>query len=258
MGEGAEGEGAWGEGGQAKLDYDHRADAYARHRRIHLGVLRALIESGRFGAKARVLDVGCGTGNYAAALMAETGCAVCGIDPSREMLGHARANAAGAALVQGNAECLPFADGAFDVVMSTDVIHHIGDRAAYFTEAARVLRPGGSIVTVTDSPEDIRRRRPLSSHFPETVAVELQRYPAIELLLGEMRQAGFADLRLEEVERRYDLVDLQPYRDHAFSSLLLIEEDAFARGMARLAADLARGSIPGVSPYTLIWGALPA
>jgi SAM-dependent methyltransferase len=205
-----------------------------------------------------VLDVGCGTGNYAAALMAETGSAVCGIDPSRKMLEHARENAAGAALAQGHAERLPFADGAFDMVMSTDVIHHIGDRVAYFAEAVRVLRPGGGIVTVTDSPEDIQRRRPLSSHFPETVAVELRRYPAIELLVEEMRQAGFVDLRLEEVERRYDLVDLQPYRDRAFSSLLLIDEDAFARGMARLAADLAQGPIPCISPYTLIWGAIPA
>jgi SAM-dependent methyltransferase len=248
-----------GGGGESlPLDYDHRADDYARHRRIHPGVLRALVDSGWFGATARVLDVGCGTGNYAAALMGETGCAVCGIDPSREMLGHAHASTAGAALVQGNAERLPFADAAFDVVMSTDVIHHMGDRVAYFAEAARVLRPSGSIVTVTDSEQDIRRRRPLSSHFPETMAVELRRYPSVESLLEEMRRAGFAELRLQDVERRYDLVDLQPYRDRAFSSLLLIGEDAFARGMARLAADLARGPIPCVSPYTLIWGTLPA
>ena len=50
----------------------------------------------------------------------------------------------------------------------------------------------------------------------------------------------------------------QQTANHAFSSLLLIDEDAFARGMARLEADLARGPIPCVSPYTLIWGTLPA
>ena len=240
-----------------RLGFDGRVAEFARHRKVHPVVLQHFLGSGLFGPDTRVLDVGCGTGNYAAALTESTNCRVSGIDPSRQMLERAREAASWESLAQGSAESLPFADDSFDVVMSTDVIHHIGDRDAYFREAARILGPGGHVVTVTDSHDDIPRRRPLSSHFPETVAIELQRYPPIPRLLTEMRRAGFIESRLVAVGHDYELDDIQAYRDRAFSSLLLIEEEAFRRGIDRLEADLARGPIPCVSLYTVIWGAQP-
>jgi len=240
-----------------QLDYDARAAEYARHRKIHPEVLRQFIASGLFRPETRVLDVGCGTGNYAAALTAATSCRVSGVDPSGRMLEWACDAAPWDSLVRSGAESLPFSDDAFDVVMSTDVIHHILDRNAYFREAARVLRPDGRLVTITDSHDTIPRRRPLSSHFPETVDVELQRYPPVPTLLEEMARAGFIEPRLVEVSRDYDLEDIQAYKDRAFSSLILIEEEAFRRGISRLEADLALGPIPCVSLYTMIWGALP-
>jgi ubiquinone/menaquinone biosynthesis C-methylase UbiE len=241
----------------SRLDYDGRVEAFVRHRRVHPEVLQQLLGSGYFGPETLVLDVGSGTGNYAAALTAATNCRISGVDPSGRMLKQARDAAPWEALVQATAESLPFADKSFDIVMSTDVIHHIGDRDAYFREAARVLRPGGQIVTVTDSHDDIPRRRPLSSHFPETVDIELQRYPPVPRLLSEIGHAGFVEPRLVQVSHEYDLADIQPYREREFSSLHLIEEEAFRRGISRLEADLADGPIPCVSLYTIIWGTLP-
>jgi ubiquinone/menaquinone biosynthesis C-methylase UbiE len=180
-----------------------------------------------------------------------------GIEPSPQMLDRARCAAPWEALVQGTAELLPFADDALDLVMSTDVIHHIGDRDAYFREAARVLHPGGQIVTVTDSHDDIPRRRPLASHFPETITVELDRYPPVPQIRNEMGRAGFTSACLRQVSHDYELRDIQAYRDRAFSSLLLIDERAFARGIARLEADLTQGPIRCRSLYTLIWGTKP-
>ena len=241
-----------------RLDFDLRAEVYARHRKLHPGVIEALVGSGLYGPGSRVLDVGCGTGNYAAALTAATNCRISGLDPSARMLDQARDAAPWVSLLQGSAENLSFADGSFDVVMSTDVIHHIANRDAYFREAARVLRPGGHIVTVTDSHDDIPRRRPLSSHFPETVEVEQRRYPPVSLLLTELARAGFGDLRLNQVDYEYDLVDIRPDRDRAFSSLHMIEEDEFRRGITRLEAELARGPVSCISLYTIIWGTMPA
>jgi ubiquinone/menaquinone biosynthesis C-methylase UbiE len=240
-----------------RLDFDGRVEEFVRHRRVHPEVLQQLLGSGYFGPGTRVLDVGCGTGNYAAALTMATGCRVSGLDPSQRMLDWARDAAPWESLAQGCAESLPFGDDSFDVVISTDVIHHVGDRDAYFSEAARVLRPAGHIVTVTDSHDTIPRRRPLSSHFPETVKIELQRYPPVPRLLEEMARAGFTEPRLVDVSHNYELDDIQAYNDRAFSSLLLIEDEAFRRGIDRLEADLARGPIPCVSLYTVIWGELP-
>lgn len=240
--------------GSPRLDYDTLAADYARHRQVHPGVLRALIATGGITAASRVLEVGCGTGNYLHAVRDLTGCEAWGIDPSAEMLARARERGDGVTLLRGRAERLPVPDAAFDLVFSVDVIHHVSDRPAYVAEARRALRPGGRICTATDSHDDIPRRIPLSTYFPEIVAVELARYPAIPTLRAEMAQAGFTDLHEDHVELRYDLTNAQPYRDRAFSSLHLIDHDAFARGLARMEADLARGPITGRSLYTLLWG----
>jgi ubiquinone/menaquinone biosynthesis C-methylase UbiE len=237
-----------------RVDYDQRAEEFARYRTVNAAVLQELLSGVSLDRESRVLDVGCGTGNYAAALTESTGCRMFGVDPSEQMLARARGAAPWESLLHARAEKLPFDDNSFDLVMSTDVIHHIDNRDAYFHEAARVLRPGGHIATVTDSHDDIPRRRPLSSHFPETVAIELRRYPPVLRLLAEMEQAGFTEPRVVEAARPYDLTDIQAYRERAFSSLLLIDDDEFQRGIERLEADLAHGPIPCISRYTIIWG----
>jgi ubiquinone/menaquinone biosynthesis C-methylase UbiE len=237
------------------LDYDRLAADYARHRQVHPGVLRSLAAA---TVASRFLEVGCGTGNYLLALYDLTGRTGIGLDPSREMLGRARHRDGGAPLVRARAESMPFADGSFDLVFSVDVIHHISDRSGFFGEARRVLRRGGLCCTVTDSADDIRRRSPLSLYFPETVEMELVRYPAIEVLRQEIADAGLATLDTTFVELEYELTDLSPYRDRAFSSLHLISAEAVARGVARMAADLARGPIAARSLYTLVWGRRPS
>jgi ubiquinone/menaquinone biosynthesis C-methylase UbiE len=238
------------------MDYDQLAGAYARHRGVHPGVFQRLIERGEVTTLSRVLEVGCGTGNYLTAIQSVTGCSAVGVDPSEGMLATARQQASMLTWLQGSGERLPLDDASVDLLFTVDVIHHIGDRAAFFREAGRVLRPGGRLCTATDSEEDIHRRRPLSSHFPETVEYELARYPRIATLQAEMTAAGFAQIDTERVERTYDLTDAQPYRDRAFSSLHLIPAEALERGLARLEADLTAGPVPALSLYTLIWGSV--
>ena len=236
------------------LDYDALAAAYARNRRIQPGVLRLLIETGKIGPASAVLEVGCGTGNYSIALREATGCSVTGVEPSAEMLAVAQARRSATEFRQGRAEALPVTDASCDLIFSVDVIHHVSDRAAFFREAARILHPGGRLCTVTDSPEDIRRRRPLSSHFPESVAIELARYPSVEVLRAEMAAAGFGSIWTETTELSYPLTDMQSYRERAYSALHLIPDDAFQRGVDQMERELRAGSITALSLYTLVWG----
>jgi len=237
-------------------DYDALAADYARHRRTHPGVLERLADGLAF--TSRVLDVGCGTGNYTVALETAVGCECWGVDPSKEMMAAARSRAASGRFKAGGAERLAFPAGFFDRVFSVDVIHHVEDRAACYREAFRVLSAGGLVCTVTDSEEIIRQREPLSTHFPETIEVELGRYPRIDELRWLMRKAGFRELREEVVAFRHALTDLQRYRAKAFSVLHLIPAEAFERGMRRLETELAeRGSVPWSARYLLLWGRKP-
>ncbi len=240
------------------LDYDLLAADYARHRRVHPEVLKDLVAAGHLTPTSRVLEVGCGTGNYIQAIYEALGCRCWAIDPSEGMLSKARERGSAITFSQGKAEQLDFPASAFDLVFSVDVIHHVVGHRAYFAEAHRVLDKGGRFCTVTDSEWIIHHRRPLTAYFPETVAIELQRYPRIPDLEALLAETGFTHIAARTVEFPYLLTDIQAYRDQAFSSLHLIPEEAFRQGIARLEHDLADGPIACVSYYLLLWGEKPA
>jgi SAM-dependent methyltransferase len=230
---------------------------YARHRQVHPGVFSRLLAGGQVTEHSNVLEVGSGTGNYIIALETHTGCLAFGIEPSQEMLNAARRRRGNVKFVLGQAEHLNFEPASFHLIFSVDVIHHVADRRSYFRGAYAALASGGRVCTVTDSTEDIVRRSPLSAYFLETVDVELARYPRIETLREEMAAAGLTGITTEQAEIAYDVTDVQPYRDRAFSSLHLIPHEALAHGIARMEDDLTRGPIKGLSLYTLIWGRRP-
>src|SRR3954452_15921637 len=100
------------------------------------------------------LDAGCGDGRYLAALDADLPERIAGVDIAERILETARARIPRAELQQANLESLPFADGPFDLVLSSQVIEHVLDAPAAAAELARVLRPGGRLVISTDNARD--------------------------------------------------------------------------------------------------------
>lgn len=89
--------------------------------------------------EGRGLEIGVGSGRFAAPLGVQTG-----LDPSPAMLAHAAAR--GIDVVQGVAEALPFADGSFDHALVVTTLCFVDSVAAMLAETRRVLAPGGRLV----------------------------------------------------------------------------------------------------------------
>jgi ubiquinone/menaquinone biosynthesis C-methylase UbiE len=236
------------------MTYDGQiASDYARLRKIHSLLLAALISGSGIDAGAKVLELGCGSGHYICAIQSQTGCFAWGIDPSWEMLSQASTQGPGIIWNCATAENTGLTGIQFDFIFNVDAIHHFQDRARAFSEIDRLLSSKGTVCIATDSEEIIRNRKPLSTYWPETINLELARYPRIDTLDVELRRASLHSLRQEEVSTTGSLRDLSPYRAKAFSALRLLSEDDYERGLRRLEADFARGPVLFVSRYLLLW-----
>jgi ubiquinone/menaquinone biosynthesis C-methylase UbiE len=114
-------------------------------------VYDALIAQAELLAGARVLEIGCGTGNLTLrAHRAQPRATVTGVDPDPRALDRARRKVPNANAVRfepGYAQALSHADGVFDRVLSSMLLRHLdaSAKAAAIAEAFRVLRPGGSM-----------------------------------------------------------------------------------------------------------------
>jgi ubiquinone/menaquinone biosynthesis C-methylase UbiE len=112
-----------------------------------------------------LLDVAGGDGYWAGQAIRRGARAVC-LDLARAKLDFGRRLHGHPELIEGDALALPFADAAFDVVMSVCAIEHFDDGAAALAEMARVLRPGGDLVMSADAltraerwPDKLNRHR---------------------------------------------------------------------------------------------------
>jgi len=238
------------------IDYNKIASDYSTYRRnVHPKVLRGLLLTSGVGKTSKVLEIGCGTANYIIALETATGSTCWGLDPSEQMISVARKQSDKIEFLLGKAEQIDFQPNFFDLVFSVDVIHHVEGHLEYFHESNQVLKEGGKICTATDSEWIIRHRQPLATHFPETIEVEIARYPRIAKLRELMAQAGFIEINNDVVEFSFPLTDIQAFRDKAFSSLHLISEEAFQKGLKRLEQDIReKGHVLCISRYVLLWG----
>jgi ubiquinone/menaquinone biosynthesis C-methylase UbiE len=117
----------------------------------------------------RILDAGCGSGPLAAALLAK-GAVVTGFDASPAMVELARRRLGEDAdlHVADLGQPLPFADGAFDDVVVSLVLHYLRDWTAPLAELRRVLKPGGRLILSVYHPTVYKLGYPDADYFAVT------------------------------------------------------------------------------------------
>jgi cyclopropane fatty-acyl-phospholipid synthase-like methyltransferase len=168
---------------------------------FHVGGLEATRELARALAPepgASVLDLGSGLGGPARLLAAECGSDVTGVDLSDEFVAVAATLTSLAGLDDrvrfrtGDVTALPFADVSFDHAITIHVAMNIADRAGFYTEARRVLRPGGRLaildVVASDSGGD---GEPLTFPLPWSTTAATNHLRTTFETVGELERAGF-------------------------------------------------------------------
>lgn len=158
----------------------------------------------RLGARPGdlVLDAGAGFGRHAFGL-AKYGCNVVALDYAADEVVATRATFGGmidageidpqryVGVLRGDATSLPFDDGVFDRVITSEVLEHIQADTSAISELARVLRPGGTLAATVPTwlPEKINWMLSDEYHAPAAVGGHVRIYSATELK-AKLRAAG--------------------------------------------------------------------
>ena len=225
-------------GGPATARYDTIGRTYAQARRADPRIARQIAAA--LGDAETVVNVGAGTGNYE-----PTDRRVIAVEPSQTMI--RQRDAAAAPAVQGVAERLPFADGAFDAALATLTVHHWHDLAAGLGELRRVA---ARQVIFTFDPAASGTYWLVDDYCPEFRDLETERHaPTPDDIARHLDVT-----RIEVIEVPADCIDgfggaywqrpeahLEPVVRAGMSWIAQLDDDVVERNVARLAAEIADG-----------------
>jgi ubiquinone/menaquinone biosynthesis C-methylase UbiE len=191
-----------------------------------------------------VVEVGCGTGRLTLPLSAMTPARVMGVDAEARMLDVARSKDAGGRVdwVRGSAYHLPVGDGAATLGVMAMVVHLLRQRVRAFTEARRILRPGGRLSIWTFTPRHVEEFY-LNAYFPSIAVVDRPRFPSVAVLSAELSRAGFVKVRVDLLAepRQLDIAEVvDRVRGRYISTLAMLPPLEYRLGLQQLEEMLAR------------------
>jgi len=238
----------------APVDYDQIAPTYDERYRSGAaltGVTAALKLVAEEGGAQSVLEVGCGTGRWILEL-SKVAPRVVGLDRSAGMLRRARAERGREAVARGDAAALPFARGAFDLVVCVNALHHFPAPQAFLAEARRVLRGGGEVAFVGLDPHDGRDHWYLYDYFPTALETDRARFPSAATIGVWLHEAGFERIAYREADRitraheGRTVLDDRFLRREQTSQLVLLSDENYAAGLRAIEEAVAAGEARGV------------
>lgn len=173
---------------------------FAARRALLLAALQAFRAERPPGAPLRVLDAGCGAGEFAAALVA-AGATVIAADAADGALARAAVAAPAAGpLAWRDGEPLALGDASIDFIWAGETLEHVGDGEDWLGELRRVLAPGGRLLLTTpDHPLLLRLRLAASRRaFDDHLAPwrDHLRFFTADSLRALLERAGFAEIEI--------------------------------------------------------------
>ncbi len=190
------------------------------------------------------LDAACGTGRYGR-LLTERGHRVIGVDSSPDMLARAAVNVPEGRFLLGDLRRLPVGDASVDLVVCGLALTHVPALGPVLAEFARVLRPGGHLVTADVHPESVARGSIPSQRGPDGQA---RRVASHRHLVGDYLRAalpaGLRPVRCEE--------PLLPVREPGEPTSTTGPWELWPWSLAALVPEAARAANEGV-PGLLVW-----
>jgi len=224
-----------------RVDYDDVAPTYNRRyeRNRYDGTRAALHEFLGDATNADVAEVGCGTGHWLADVAGSVR-TIIGIDASWEMLRCAAADARSALLIHARAEQLPLATASVDRMFCINALHHFTEPQTFAREARRVLRAGGSLMSVGLDPHTDLDQWWIYDYFPGALAADRARYLPTPMIRDIFQSVGFTDVRTTLAQHFPAAVPFQTAveRGHvdrgSTSQLMVISDAEYEAGLERM------------------------
>jgi ubiquinone/menaquinone biosynthesis C-methylase UbiE len=166
--------------------YDSARSLPSETKALWLKAVRSEIPA---AAVEKVLDLGCGTGRFTAALAETFSCSAVGVEPSAAMLDVALSRSEeNVEWKQGDAENIPIESQSVDLVFMSQVFHHLSEPQRALEEINRVLTPGGYLA-IRNGTREHNPELEWLRFFPEAWKIEDERTPwAREIDVAVTRQ----------------------------------------------------------------------
>ncbi len=195
-------------------------------------------------SRARILDLGCGTGKQLAANHDKfPELQIIGLDLFHGMLLQASKRCRQINWIQGNGIDLPFGNNSFDYITNQFSYHHVYKKERLVAEVYRTLRPGGRFVITNLDPWSMAGWI-VYRYFPVSKTRDLSDFLPVEELMLLMKKTGFCNVRVKRdhirsEENLYEFIQYASQR-HRTSQLIAIQDHEYEEGIARLKDDIVK------------------
>lgn len=225
-----------------EINYEVQADIYESTRKVEelvYSVLSALLNPHK-GDK--ILDFGCGTGNYLYRLVSDYQIEPYGVEPAAQMrlIAQRKLSNQRKHIRNGDHTLRPFPELQFDKLYCTDVIHHVRQLDNLFLNLFNAAAPGGKFCVCTESHHQLSEKYWIR-YFPEILEVDLRRFYPIQDIVQSGQAAGWVHRKTVTTEDEslaaISSDFMECVRHKTLSVFHLIPEDAYKRGLALMEAD---------------------